>query len=177
VRLFVSVFLTSSGMIICTLGSTAQHRLTRTNKGVIPVLIRALSIMVVWFALRILSPATTFTNLLPILLILSSLIGSRMTVYGLTGGIACGKSTVSAELIRHNWTVIDADKISHEIMDTDEELKRLVISTFGDEVVDLKDNGKFINRTKLGSIIFANPQKRKQLNALTHPRIFREIFS
>jgi dephospho-CoA kinase len=62
-------------------------------------------------------------------------------------------------------------------MDTDEELKRLVISTFGDEVVDLKDNGKFINRTKLGSIIFANPQKRKQLNALTHPRIFREIFS
>lgn len=96
IRLLISVFMTSFGMVICTLSSAAQHRLTKTNKGAIPVLLRALSILVVWIFLRIYSPVTSFANLVPIFLALSSLIGSRMTVYGLTGGIACGKSTVSA---------------------------------------------------------------------------------
>jgi dephospho-CoA kinase len=50
-----------------------------------------------------------------------------MNIWGLTGGIACGKSTVSEEMNKDGWTVIDADKIAREIMDTDEELKQLVI--------------------------------------------------
>jgi dephospho-CoA kinase len=99
---------------------------------------------------------------------------------GLTGGIACGKSAVSSELQRDNWTVIDADKIAREIMDSDEELKLLVVQTFGDDVIENPDTyrkkGLRINRTKLAQIVFGNPLKRKQLNSLTHTRIFKAIF-
>ena len=78
-------------------------------------------------------------------------VGARLRVIGLTGGIACGKSTVSNELIKQNWTIIDADKISREIMDTDQELQSLVFSNFGDDILDLHEpNKKTIDRTKLG---------------------------
>lgn len=161
-------------MLLCALLSTAQHRVTRTTKGVLPLIARVLSIVSIWVCLRKVGVTSELLTL--IALALSSLAGSRMLVFGLTGGIACGKSTVSAELVNHGWTVIDADKISREIMDTDEELKRLVVSTFGEEVLERTSTGLTIDRTKLGSIIFANPKKRSQLNAMTHPRIFREIF-
>ena len=95
VRLFVDITLISIGMIICTLISTAQHRLTKTNRGLIPIIVRVLSIVLVWAAVRILSTPAYIINLLPFLLLLSSLFGSRMTVFGLTGGIACGKTAVS----------------------------------------------------------------------------------
>ena len=62
-----------------------------------------------------------------LLLCTAALVGSRFCMVGLTGGIACGKSAVSSELQRDNWTVIDADKIAREIMDSDEELKLLVV--------------------------------------------------
>jgi dephospho-CoA kinase len=91
-------------------------------------------------------------------LVCCCIIGAQLRIIGLTGGIACGKSTVSNELTKHNWKIIDADKISREIMDTDQELQNLVFTNFGDEIVDLKEpNIKTIDRTKLGQIIFADP--------------------
>jgi len=98
--------------------------------------------------------------------------GSRLNVIGLTGGIACGKSTVSEELKKQGVVIIDADLIAHRQMDENESLKADVIKAFGGAVAT-KD-GK-IDRAKLSQLIFEDPSKRKILNQLTHYRIFKAM--
>jgi len=86
----------------------------------------------------------------------------------LTGGIATGKSSVSTIFKAEGFVVIDADKIAHTVLN---QASTEVANLFGREV--LCDNG--INRKVLGSIVFANQQKRKALEALLHPLIYHEI--
>lgn len=86
----------------------------------------------------------------------------------LTGGIATGKSTVASLLGLNGMRVIDADTISHEILDAS---ALWVEENFGKEFVE---SGK-VNRTKLGSLIFSNEQKKKLLEDFLHPKIRAEI--
>jgi len=86
----------------------------------------------------------------------------------LTGGIATGKSSVSTIFKAEGFVVIDADKIAHTVLN---QASTEVANLFGREV--LCDNG--VNRKVLGSIVFANLQKRKALEALLHPLIYHEI--
>ena len=69
---------------------------------------------------------------------------------------------------------MDADKISHDILRNDETLKKEVCRAFGAENV-LADDGKSIDRDKLGAIVFNDPSQRRVLNKLTHKRIFYAI--
>ena len=71
----------------------------------------------------------------------------------LTGGIATGKSTVASLLALNGMRVIDADKISHKILD---ESKEWVRESFGDEFVTPKG----VDRAKLGKLIFSNQDKK-----------------
>jgi len=87
----------------------------------------------------------------------------------LTGSIATGKSTVASLLALNGMRVIDADSISHEILDSS---YLWVKETFGDEYVQ---NTK-VNRTNLGSLVFSNPQQKKILEDYLHPKIREEIF-
>lgn len=59
-------------------------------------------------------------------------------------------------------------------MDTDSEFQDVVIKSFGRNILD--GNG-VIDRTALGNVIFADPSKRALLNKLSHPRVFRKIFT
>jgi len=86
----------------------------------------------------------------------------------LTGGIATGKSTVASLLALNGMRVIDADTISHEILDAS---TLWVQETFGDEYV----LGSKVDRSKLGSLVFSNNEKRKVLEAYLHPKIRQEI--
>ncbi|MDD2383385.1 MAG: dephospho-CoA kinase [Sulfurospirillaceae bacterium] len=87
----------------------------------------------------------------------------------LTGGIATGKSTVSALLKEQGFDIIDADIISKSILPLHiEEVEQL----FGKNVVI---NGK-IDRKALGSLIFNSKTEREKLNAFLHPLIREEIF-
>lgn len=86
----------------------------------------------------------------------------------LTGSIATGKSTVASLLALNGMRVIDADTISHEILDTS---ASWVKETFGEEYVL---NSK-VNRPKLGSLVFSNPEKKAILEAYLHPKIRAEI--
>jgi len=88
--------------------------------------------------------------------------------FALTGGIATGKSTVLKQLKLSGFRVIDADQISHEVID---EQSSKIEEIFGKEFV--KD-GK-VDRKALGSIIFVDKVKRKQLEKLLHPLIYRKI--
>ena len=86
----------------------------------------------------------------------------------LTGGIASGKSTVSSLMQLFGFRVIDADKIAHDVLNSS---SSKIASTFGDEYV----NSGVVNRKKLGSLVFANKDKRLELEAIVHPKIRAEI--
>lgn len=91
---------------------------------------------------------------------------------GITGGIGTGKSTVTAYLRSKGYPVIDADALAHALSDADEAYIRAVSQAFGPEV--LRPEGG-IDRELLGKIIFNDPQKRDQLNAIAHPRIYQAM--
>jgi dephospho-CoA kinase len=95
-----------------------------------------------------------------------------MLRYGLTGGIASGKSTVAAMLRKHGFAVLEADKISHGLIEPGGAAHEEVIARFEREIVDA--NGR-INRGRLGAMVFRDPEKLKQLNGILHPRVEAEL--
>ena len=90
---------------------------------------------------------------------------------GLTGGIASGKSTVAEMLKSEGIPVLDADKVSRDIVSVGSQALSEIVRGFGDCVLDKFGN---LDREKLGQIIFANPEQRKTLNEIMHPKIQRE---
>ena len=86
----------------------------------------------------------------------------------LTGSIATGKSSVSKIFSSFGFFMIDADEIAHQILD---EQHQEIAQLFGS---DLVHNDK-VDRKALGSIVFADPAKRKVLESLLHPLIYDEI--
>ena len=86
----------------------------------------------------------------------------------LTGSIATGKSTVASLLLLNCMRVIDADTISHEILDAS---TLWVEDTFGKEFIKL---GK-VNRAKLGELVFSDDKAKKTLEEYLHPKIKAEI--
>ena len=91
---------------------------------------------------------------------------------GLTGGIATGKSTVSNIIKEKGHMVIDADKISRQVMDIGKPAYKDVVETFGLKIL-LED--KSINRRKLARLIFSSKSLRNALNDIVHPYILQEI--
>jgi len=86
----------------------------------------------------------------------------------LTGSIATGKSTVASLLALNGMRVIDADTISHEILDAS---FLWVKDTFG----ELYINGSKVNRAKLGELIFSDEAAKTTLEEYLHPKIKEEI--
>ncbi len=95
-----------------------------------------------------------------------------MKTIGLTGGIGSGKSTVSKLLAELGAFVIDADKVGHEIYLPGKEAWRQMTATFGQDILA---EDKTVNRKKLGAIVFGSDEARKQLNAIVHPLMFKDI--
>ncbi|MBB6282594.1 MULTISPECIES: dephospho-CoA kinase [Geobacillus] len=93
---------------------------------------------------------------------------------GLTGGIASGKSTVSAMMRELGLPVIDADEAARAVVEPGEEAYRQIVAVFGPDV--LQENGE-IDRGKLGAIVFNNEQERKKLNAIVHPAVRRKMLA
>ena len=91
-------------------------------------------------------------------------------IIGITGSIACGKSTVSNYLKSKGYIVIDADKIGHEALE-DDYVKEKLILAFGNKI--LEDNK--INRQKLGELVFGNSSNLNVLNSIIHPEIRKKI--
>ena len=93
-------------------------------------------------------------------------------VWGLTGGIATGKSTVSAWLKQAGLTIIDADVIAREVVAPGTAGLQQILTTFGAEY--RQTDGR-LNRHKLGQLVFGQPAKLRQLEAITTPLIQTEI--
>ena len=90
------------------------------------------------------------------------------TVIGLTGGIASGKSAVATMLRARGAAVVDADAIARAIVEPGEPAFEEIRVWFGDEVIGA--DGR-LDRKRLGDRVFADPEARQALNAITHPRI------
>lgn len=95
-----------------------------------------------------------------------------MRVFGLTGGIGTGKSTVARMLREEGIAVVDADRIAREVAAPGTPAYVEIVRRFGKEIL-LPDGG--IDRRRLGGIVFSDPDRRAALESITHPAIAREI--
>ncbi|GAA6152323.1 dephospho-CoA kinase [Pseudoteredinibacter isoporae] len=95
-------------------------------------------------------------------------------VVGLTGGIGSGKTAVSDRFALKGITVVDADIASRTIVEPSKPALSEIAAHFGTDVI--LGNGE-LNRARLREIVFADPNQREKLEAITHPRIRDEIIS
>ncbi|MFE1883257.1 dephospho-CoA kinase [Streptomyces diastatochromogenes] len=91
-----------------------------------------------------------------------------MLKVGLTGGIGAGKSEVSRLLVEHGAVLIDADRIAREVVAPGTPGLAAVVQAFGEEI--LAADGS-LDRPRLGSIVFADPEKLAVLNSIVHPLV------
>lgn len=87
-------------------------------------------------------------------------------IIGLTGGIGSGKTTIANHFMEANIPVYIADDEARKIMQSEEILDEIK-KTFGDSIFD----DAILNREKLSQIVFSDPEKLKQLNAIIHPAV------
>jgi dephospho-CoA kinase len=92
-------------------------------------------------------------------------------IVGLVGGMGSGKSRVAQAFARHGAAVVAGDPLGHEALERPEILER-VAARWGERVVD--ENG-FVDRRKLGAIVFASPVERANLEHLVFPWIEARI--
>ncbi len=90
----------------------------------------------------------------------------------MTGGIASGKSTVSRALRELGAIVIDADEVAHSIVEPGKPAWEDIVALFGMEILH---EDQTINRDKLGSIVFDDPERLLELNQITHPRVMEQF--
>lgn len=88
---------------------------------------------------------------------------------GLTGGIACGKSTVAQMFMRLGGHLIDFDVLAHEVQEPEQSAWTDVVNYFGSDILQ---TDRKIDRNKLAAIVFNNPEKLKALNDIVHPRVY-----
>jgi dephospho-CoA kinase len=93
-------------------------------------------------------------------------------ILGVTGNIACGKSTVACFFKGRNSLLIDADNLGHRILAVGTPVYRKVVKSFDSNI--LKPN-KAIDRVKLSGIVFAQPGALGKLNRIMHPELIRRI--
>jgi dephospho-CoA kinase len=92
-------------------------------------------------------------------------------IVGLTGGIGAGKSTVAAVWRGLGATVVDADRLSREVVEPGTPALAEVAAAFGPEV--LREDGS-LDRARLGRLVFADPARRARLEGIIHPAVQRE---
>ena len=95
-----------------------------------------------------------------------------MKIIGLTGGIACGKTTVADMLKELGASIIDADAISHELTAPGGEALPGIREAFG-RLVFFPDGT--LDREVLGALVFSNEAERESLNKVTHPLILNRL--
>ncbi|MCW1949368.1 MAG: dephospho-CoA kinase [Candidatus Shapirobacteria bacterium] len=95
----------------------------------------------------------------------------KIKIFGLTGDMGCGKSTVT-KLLKNNSDVcvIDCDKVAKEILNDNKNLKKIRL-ILGDEIL-VKNR---IDRQKISQIIFCNNEKKQKLESFIHPKVWKKI--
>ena len=95
-----------------------------------------------------------------------------MKVIGLTGGIGSGKSTVAGFLGKLGAVVMDTDRLWHEALRRDAEVRRMVVETFGQGVLE---PGGDVDRKRLARVVFSDPEALDRLNRIVHPWMYEKV--
>ena len=93
-----------------------------------------------------------------------------MILVGLTGGIGSGKTTVARLLAERGAVVVDADELAREALRPGTRAFEQVWALFGDEVITAEGE---LDRSAIAGIVFADEEKRRALESITHPEVFR----
>jgi len=94
-----------------------------------------------------------------------------MITFGLTGGIACGKSTASKTFEAHGIPMVDADKVARQVVEPGTYGWQCIVSTFGNVILTPESA---IDRIRLGSLVFSNAEAMLKLNTIMLPLIQQE---
>lgn len=95
-----------------------------------------------------------------------------MLKIGLTGGIGCGKTTVSRLFEHYGIPTIDADLIAHQVVAIGQPALQQIVNTFGAQ--SLNDDGS-LNRVYIRELVFTQPEEKQKLEAIIHPLVFATI--
>ena len=90
------------------------------------------------------------------------------SVVGLTGGIACGKSSVLEIFAKNGWQAISTDQLAGEILTSDEQVANLLLDRWGKTVFDERG---IVDKKQIGEIIFHIPHERAWLEGVLHPQV------
>lgn len=93
-------------------------------------------------------------------------------IIGITGKTGAGKTTISRIIEKYGFKILDADKIAHDLLDSDVECKKMIRNEFGEDIFE--PNMK-INRQILAERAFITRNSLYKLNKITHPYIFDEL--
>ena len=96
---------------------------------------------------------------------------TKTLILGVTGNIASGKSTVAKELAQHGATVLDADQLAREVVESGSSVLKKLVKLFGTEI--LQQDGD-LDRDRLGQMVFADVKVRAMLNQIMHPEIAKK---
>ena len=91
----------------------------------------------------------------------------KKPIIGILGGVGSGKSAVANEFAKLGCGVVDADKLAHALLNEDD-VREEVVGAFGREICDSSGN---IDRRKLGTVVFADPERLGVLNKILHRRV------
>ena len=91
-------------------------------------------------------------------------------IIGITGGTGCGKTTLLREIEKLGGLILDCDAIYHQLLVSDNQMLAAIEARFPGTLED-----GALNRKKLGSIVFADPQALLDLNAITHSAVKKEV--
>lgn len=97
-----------------------------------------------------------------------------MLKVGLTGGIGCGKSTVCNLFAQHGIPIIDADIIARQLVEPGQPALCVLAEKFGTDILNLDGS---LDRAKLRTMVFADAEKKRQLDDLMHPLVYDRINS
>src|SRR5438045_1878383 len=95
-----------------------------------------------------------------------------MLRYGVTGGIASGKSTVAKIFRELGFPVIESDRVAHQVMEPGQPANNEVVSAFGKDILNADQR---IDGKRLGAVVVNDREKLAQLNAIIHPRVEQEM--
>jgi dephospho-CoA kinase len=97
---------------------------------------------------------------------------SEPYVFGLTGGMGSGKSTVSTEFAARGAVILDADQIVHDLQQPEQPVLLGMVAVLGEEI--LLESGE-LDRATAGRHMFADPDKRQAIQRLIHPLVWGAI--
>jgi dephospho-CoA kinase len=100
---------------------------------------------------------------------------NNVYIIGLTGNIACGKSTVLDMLRERGAQVLDADRVTHELQALGQPVYHAIVAEFGPGILSAPDGP--IDRHALGAIVFADPAALRRLEQIVHPAVRERIMS